>query len=175
MANVDDAKILRRFTEEHLAARLAAAGDAPLRLVALHASRSRDPETAARLGAGDLDRHWLVLLDAEGWLLDQEPRAEARAACLTREDLEALRPLLAAHVRGGRPGAFAVFVGDVDAQHAKSFRTHALRLADRLGLERAVLGVAATDTTRHLGVVMSSCEALAAGTAEAWHAHLREG
>ena len=123
----------------------------------------------------DLDRPWLVAMDTLGWLHDGEAKKEARGAHLVRDDLEALRPLLAAHVKSGQPGAVAAFAPGADASHAKGFRSHALRLADRLGLERAVLGIDASDATRHLGIVMSSCEDLAAGAAEAWHAFLAEG
>ncbi len=123
----------------------------------------------------ELGRPWLVSLDPYSWLLDGEAKKEARGPYLVREDLETLRPLLAAHAKSGQPGACTIFAYKADPQHAKGFRTHVLRVADRLGLERAVLGIPGPEGTRHLGIVLSSLVDLAAETAEAWHAYLAEG
>jgi len=116
-----------------------------------------------------LDRPWLVTMDPYTWLLDGEAKKEARGPYLLRADLELMRPVFASHVKSGQPGAICIFAYGLDAQHAKSLRTSGLRMADRLGLERAVLGVDAADGRRHLGVVMTSVPDLAAETAEAWY------
>ncbi len=133
----------------------------------------RDWREAAAAGAlfppDGLDRPWLVTMDPYTWRLDGEAKKEARGPDLLRPDLELMRPVFAAHVKSGQPGAVSLFAYGLDAPHAKSMRTNALRMADRLGLERAVLGVAAADGRRHLGVVMTSVPDLAAETAEAWH------
>ena len=123
----------------------------------------------------DLDRPWLFLVEADRWLLDGEAKKEDRGHHLVREDLETLRPMLVAHVKSGQPGAVAIFALAADAQHAKGLRTNGLRLADRLALERAVFGMDAEGGARHVAVVMSSVEDLAAQTAEAWHDAPREG
>jgi hypothetical protein len=129
----------------------------------------------ALLPPEDLDRPWLFLVEADRWLLAGEAKKEARGAHLVREDLETLRPVLVAHVKSGQPGAVALFALATDKQHAKGLRSGGLWLADRLALERAVFGMEAGDDARHVAVVMSSIEDLAAQTAEAWHDAPREG
>lgn len=129
----------------------------------------------ALLPPAKLDRPWLFLVQADRWLLDGEAKKEDRGDHLVREDLETLRPVLVAHVKSGQPGAVAFFALAADVQHAKGLRTNGLRLADRLALERAVLGLDAVGGARHVAIVMSSIEDLAAETAEAWHDARRDG
>ncbi len=121
-----------------------------------------------------LDRPWLITLDPYTWLHDGEAKKEQRGPYLMRPDVELLRHVLAGHVRTGQPGALSAFVYGVDPSHAKAFRSHMLKLADRLGLERAVLGVGGPDGTRHLGIVMTTVPDLAAEAAEGWDRFLSE-
>jgi hypothetical protein len=162
---------LRDFVVHHLTANLPT--EAPY-VVEAKPAVFRDGAEAL-LPPEDLDRPWLFLVEADRWLVDGEAKKEERGAHLVREDLETLRPVLVAHVKSGQPGAIAIFALAADAQHAKGLRTNGLRLADRLALERAVFGMDAEGGARHVAVVMSSVEDLAAQTAEAWREAPREG
>jgi hypothetical protein len=133
---------------------------------------ARSWREALRAGAlappADLDRPWLLTLDPYTWKHAGECRREERGPYLLPADMEALRACLAAHLRSGQPGAFLAFVYGLDASHAAGFRRAVLALADRLGLARALVGVAAPGARRHLGAVLASEPDLPAEAAEAW-------
>lgn len=113
-------------------------------------------------------RPWLLTLDPYTWLLDHEVNKAGLAANLCRADLELLRPLLGRYASGEAPGAAIVLAYKLDEAHASRFRGACLHLADRLGLERTLLGTPSGATTRHLAAVLSPTAGLAAGVAEAW-------
>lgn len=124
----------------------------------------------ALLPPADLDRPWLLTLDPYTWKHDGECTKATRGPFLLRADLEALRPILAAHAHTGWAGACLIFVYGVDPSHASAFRRAALGLADRVGLARAVVGVPAREGTRHLCAVLSTEPDLPAQVAEGFHA-----
>lgn len=141
--------------------------------------RVRPGNWRAALAGGALEppeeeRPWLITLDPYAWLRGHEADKASRVPNLCKADLELLRPLLGRYAGGTAPGALVVCVYQVDPEHAADFRRAAISLADRLGLERAFLGVPARDGTRHLAAVLSPTEGLAARTAEAWSDFRRE-
>ncbi len=169
MTSLPESRVAQ-YAERYLAGRL---GDSKPLCVETTPSRLR-AHPDALLPDAPLEAPWLFLLRAEGWLHDGERKKEERGDSLVRDDLELLRPVLAAHVKSGQAGVCVISVQGVDSEHAKGFRTNTLRLADRLGLERAVLGEDA-GSARNLAVVMSSLEDVAAETAEAWHSRRDDG
>jgi len=128
--------------------------------------REAMPALAAPAG---LDRPWLFTMDPYTWKHGGECKVVELGPHLEPKDFDSLRRTLGAYVGSEQPGAFMAFVYGVDESHAKSFRRAALKLADRLGLARAIVGIAAPGERRHLGAVLSSDPDLPAETAEAWH------
>ncbi len=117
----------------------------------------------------DLDRPWLFTMDPYTWKHGGECKQVELGPHLEPKDFDALRRTLGAYVGSAFAGAFTAFVYGVDESHARSFRKAALKLADRLGLARVIVGVSAPDGQRHLGAVLASDPDLPAETAEAWH------
>ncbi|MDA1194694.1 MAG: hypothetical protein O2894_05875 [Planctomycetota bacterium] len=111
---------------------------------------------------------WLFCMDPYTWRHQGERKREVLGGDLAPSDLEGLRPYLAAHVKGEQPGACLIFVYGLDPSHAGGFRRGVLALADRLGVARAVVGVAGPEGTRHLGAILASDADLPSLVAEAW-------